>query len=123
MFPQELTQIFVTKEDTDILEMAPAAMMIVCAATPLITEQLIGSAYFQAIGKALPALFLTLTKQGMFLIPFILILPIRYDLDGIWMAFPISDVLATAVTLLFLRKAIKKLRVEEKNNTELVSTD
>ena len=123
MFPQELTQIFVTKEDTDILEMAPAAMIIVFAATPLITAQLIGSAYFQAIGKALPALFLTLTKQGMFLIPFILILPIRYDLDGIWMAFPISDILATAVTLLFLRKAIKKLRVEEKNNTELVQTD
>jgi putative MATE family efflux protein len=116
MFPLELTQIFVGKSDVEILEMTPKAMIIVFAATPLITAQLIGSAYFQAIGKALPALFLTLTKQGMFLIPFILILPMRYELNGIWMAFPISDVLATLVTLFFLRNAIQKLK---KTNKEL----
>lgn len=114
MFPLELTQIFVGKSDVEILEMTPKAMIIVFAATPLITAQLIGSAYFQAIGKALPALFLTLTKQGMFLIPFILILPMRYELNGIWMAFPISDVLATLVTLFFLRNAIQKLKNTDK---------
>ncbi|MDG1297898.1 MAG: MATE family efflux transporter [Saprospiraceae bacterium] len=114
MFPLELTQIFVGKSDVEILEMTPKAMIIVFAATPLITAQLIGSAYFQAIGKALPALFLTLTKQGMFLIPFILILPTRYELNGIWMAFPISDVLATLVTLFFLRNAIRKLKNTDK---------
>ena len=114
MFPLELTQIFVGKSDVEILEMTPKAMIIVFAATPLITAQLIGSAYFQAIGKALPALFLTLTKQGMFLIPFILILPMRYELNGIWMAFPISDVLATLVTLFFLRNAIRKLKNTDK---------
>lgn len=114
MFPLELTQIFVGKSDVEILEMTPKAMIIVFAATPLITAQLIGSAYFQAIGKALPALFLTLTKQGMFLIPFILILPMRYELNGIWMAFPISDILATLVTLFFLRNAIQKLKKTNK---------
>ena len=122
MFPLELTQIFVGKSDVEILEMTPKAMIIVFAATPLITAQLIGSAYFQAIGKALPALFLTLTKQGMFLIPFILILPMRYELNGIWMAFPISDVLATLVTLFFLRNAIRKLKnTNKKLQTEPIS--
>jgi len=98
--------------EREILAMTPKAMVIVFAATPLITAQLIGSAYFQAIGKALPALFLTLTKQGMFLIPFILILPLKYELKGIWLAFPVSDVLATIVTIAFLYKAIQKLKIE-----------
>lgn len=111
-FPLLMTQIFVGPAEQEILAMTPKAMVIVFAATPLITAQLIGSAYFQAIGKALPALFLTLTKQGMFLIPFILILPLKYELKGIWLAFPVSDVLATAVTIAFLYKAIQKLQIE-----------
>ncbi len=67
-----------------------------------------GAAYFQAIGKAKPALFLTLTKQGFFLIPFVLILPRFLGLDGIWYAFPISDVLAAAVTYAYLRMEMRK---------------
>jgi Na+-driven multidrug efflux pump len=86
--------------------------------------QLIGSAYFQAIGKALPALFLTMTKQGFFLIPFVLILPQFFGLDGIWYAFPVSDILAATVTFLYLRREIRKrldpMLVEEKAVVERV---
>ncbi|MBV6652988.1 MAG: hypothetical protein KI786_04485, partial [Mameliella sp.] len=73
-----------------------------------ITAQLVSSAYFQAIGKARPALFLTLTKQGFFLIPFVLILPLYFGLDGVWYAFPVSDVLAVAVTYGYLRYELNK---------------
>ena len=77
-------------------------------ATPVITAQLVGSAYFQAAGKALPALFLTLLKQGIFLIPLVYILPKFFGLNGVWYSFPIADILATVVTLLFLKVEVKK---------------
>ena len=74
------------------------------AITRLFTIQLIGAAYFQAIGKAIPALLLTLTRQGFFFIPLILILPMFYGELGVWMSFPSSDILATIVTAYYLNK-------------------
>jgi Na+-driven multidrug efflux pump len=82
-------------------------MRWVFAATPIIAIQLIGAAYFQAVGKAIPALLLTLTRQGLFFIPLILILPKYYGEFGVWMSFPISDILSTIVTGYFLRKEVK----------------
>ena len=91
-----------------VLEHTPLAMRMVFAATPVIALQLIGAAYFQAIGKAIPALLLTLTRQGFFFIPLIIILPIYLNEFGVWLSFPIADILATIVTGYFLRKEIKK---------------
>jgi Na+-driven multidrug efflux pump len=89
-------------------------MRWVFAATPIIALQLIGAAYFQAIGKATPALLLTLTRQGFFFIPLIFILPVFYGESGVWMAFPIADVLATIVTAYFLNREIKlNLNIEK----------
>ena len=84
IFSKQLVSLFTT--DPELLGRTPSALMLVFLATPLITTQLIGSAYFQAIGKALPALLLTMTKQGFFLIPLVLTLPLVYGLDGIWYA-------------------------------------
>lgn len=91
-----------------ILERTPNALRWVFAATPIIVIQLIGSSYFQAIGKAIPALLLSLTKQGFFLIPLILILPTYYGVWGVWISFPIADVLSTILTGYFLHKAVRK---------------
>ncbi len=90
-----------------VLEHTPNAMRWVFAATPIIALQLIGAAYFQAIGKAMPALLLTLTRQGFFFIPLALILPRFFGEFGVWISFPISDVLATLVTGYFLRREIR----------------
>jgi Na+-driven multidrug efflux pump len=91
-------------KDIELLSQTPSALRTVFLATPLITVQLVGAAYFQAIGKATPALFLTLTKQGFFLIPLVLILPNYFGLEGIWYAFPLADILAASVTYWYLRK-------------------
>jgi Na+-driven multidrug efflux pump len=98
-------------DDPFILKEAPKALLIVFFATPVILAQLVGAAYFQAIGRARPALLLTLTKQGFFLIPLVLILPEFYGVTGIWYAFPIADILSTVVTVIFLRKAMRELNV------------
>ncbi|MGY0391348.1 MATE family efflux transporter [Bizionia sp. KMM 8389] len=116
LFPEAITRLFTT--DASVIAQTPSAMRWVFAATPIIALQLIGAAYFQAVGKATPALLLTLTRQGFFFIPLILILPNFFGELGVWMSFPIADILATIVTGFFLQREIKKsLSVgEEKTN-------
>ena len=106
VFPEAITRLF-TDNEAVVLQ-TPPAMRWVFAATPIIALQLIGAAYFQAIGKAKQALLLTLTRQGFFFIPLIFILPLFYGELGVWIAFPISDVLATIVTGYFLNREIIK---------------
>jgi putative MATE family efflux protein len=106
LFQLPIVKVFTN--DAAILAETPFAMVIVFAATPIIALQLIGAAYFQAIGKAVPALLLTLTKQGFFLIPLLGILPLFFGIFGIWIAFPIADTLATIVTAYFLRRELQK---------------
>lgn len=125
LFPAEIAGLFLShKPDMSEVEMAtnafvlentPAAMRWVFAATPIIALQLIGAAYFQAIGKAIPALLLTLCRQGFFFIPLILILPNYLGELGVWISFPIADVLATLVTGYYLRKEINSTLVAAKN--------
>jgi putative MATE family efflux protein len=111
-FPETITKMFTT--DVDVLKQTPSAMRWVFAATPIIAVQLIGAAYFQAIGKAIPALLLTLTRQGFFFIPLILILPNFFGEWGVWVSFPIADVLATTVTAYFLnREVVRTLKPKE----------
>lgn len=105
-----LVSIFTT--DSALIANTTPALRLAFIATPLIAINLIGSAYFQAIGKAMPALLLTLTKQGFFLIPLILILPLFWGLNGIWISFPIADCGAAIVTYFFLKKQMRKLNVE-----------
>ncbi|MBM1105366.1 MATE family efflux transporter [Aurantibacter crassamenti] len=121
IFPVEIAALFLsTKEGLPAVELEinayvfehmPSAMRLVFAATPIIAIQLIGAAYFQAIGKAKPALFLTLTRQGIFFIPLILTLPNIYGEIGIWISFPLSDVLSTIVTGFYLKREIDKTLV------------
>ncbi len=111
VFPEFITRLFT--HDAEVIKQTPSAMRWVFAATPIIAVQLIGAAYFQAIGKATPALLLTLTRQGFFFIPLIFILPEFYGELGVWISFPIADVLATIVTAYFLNKEIKTHLIEE----------
>ncbi|MBT8288335.1 MAG: MATE family efflux transporter [Flavobacteriaceae bacterium] len=105
VFPEAITRMFTT--DAAVLEETPSAMRWVFAATPIIAVQLIGAAYFQAVGKAIPALLLTLTRQGFFFIPLIFILPRFFGELGVWIAFPVSDVLSTIVTAYYLNREVK----------------
>jgi len=104
--PEAIVSVFT--DDPQILATTPHYMRWVFAATPIIAIQLIGSAYFQAIGKAFPALMLTLTRQGFFFIPLIFILPHFFGELGVWISFPIADVLSTIVTGYFLNREIKR---------------
>jgi len=102
------SMVSVFSKESELINSSSGALRIVFLVTPLIAIQLIGSAYFQAVGKVMPALILTLTKQGLFLIPLVLILPSFFGLNGIWYSFPIADLLSTLVTWWFLRKEVRQ---------------
>lgn len=106
LFAENIAGVFTRDE----LVVATTAEVLtwVFLSTPIVGIQLIGSAYFQAIGKAIPALLLTLTRQGFFFIPLLFILPNYYGATGVWIAFPIAEVVATVVTAFFLYREVKK---------------
>lgn len=108
-FAEEIASLFTNNQE--LISKSSAVMVIIFLATPTLSIQLIGSAYYQSIGKALPALFLSLLKQGIFLIPLIFILPTYFGLNGIWYAFPIADVMTALINFLFLKKAVEKLNI------------
>ena len=88
---------------------APIALKIVFSLLPIVGIQLIGAAYFQAIGKALPALLLTLTRQAFFFIPLVFFFSYKMGILGVWISFPVSEFLAMIVTVYYLNREIKKL--------------
>ena len=111
IFAKPIVSVFTN--DVDVIAETPDALRWVFAATPIIALQLIGAAYFQAAGKAIPALLLTLSKQGFFLIPLVLILPNYFGIFGVWVAFPIADILSTIITAYFLRREMTTKLIEK----------
>lgn len=85
----------------------------------LVGMQVISSNFFSSIGKARLSFFLSLSRQVFFLIPTLLILPRFIGLDGIWYAMPLSDLLATVVSLTFLIHQFKLL--DEKHAGQLAA--
>ncbi len=112
IFTPQIIRIFTN--DQSLIEETIPALRITFIATPLIALQLISSAYYQAIGKSIPALLLTLTKQGFFLIPLLIILPNFFGLTGLWIAFPIADVSAALVCVGYLVYDNKRLLFRKK---------
>ena len=96
-------------KDEKLIKFAPNAIFWIFSSTPIIVFHLIPPSFYQAIGKAKPALFLTLIRQGVFLIPLVLILPRYFGIEGVWYSFPISDILSAIICYSFLKISTKKL--------------
>lgn len=83
---------------------------------PLIGIQMLGGGFFQAIGKATPTLLLTISRQVIFLIPALFLLPVFMGLTGKWIAVPVSDFLSIIVTVIWVSIEIKhfgKIKVSQ----------
>ena len=116
LFARQLISIFT--DETELIESTIYALRIVILATPTIGVQVIASGMFQALGKALPALFLSLLRQIIILIPLILVIPRFLGINGIWISFPLADLIAFAISLVFYLRELKifhsgELNVEE----------
>ncbi len=119
LFPSALVSFF-APGNKELLAMAVPAMRRFFLMVPIIGFQIVASNYFQATGQPKKAMILSMSRQVLFLIPLIIILPLFWGLDGIWFAPPISDVLSAAVTGTFFfldirRLDRKQLSVDEQN--------
>jgi putative MATE family efflux protein len=114
VFSPQIVSLFTN--DADLIERTTPALRAVFLATPLIAINLLGSAYFQAIGRAKPAFILSLSKQGFLLIPLIFLLPLQFGIYGIWFSFPIADVGAALITAVYLKHHFRKNPLEGKKD-------
>lgn len=103
-FAKEIILIFT--DDKALISLASVVIFWVFSAYPLLGIQQVSTSYFQAIGKAKPALWLTLSKQ-MVLIPSMFLFPIWFALDGLWYTFPVSEVTTTALAYFYFRKELQ----------------
>ena len=92
LFRAQLLQLF--SSDLQYLELGKNAIVIMLLGMPLVGLNVITSTLFQALGKARPAFLLSISRQLLFLIPAIIVLPDLYGLNGVWAAFPVADLLA-----------------------------
>lgn len=106
---------FFSKGDKELIEIGARALRIYLLMLPIVGFQIVNGAYFQSVGKPKQAVILTVTRQVLFLIPLILILPNFFLLDGVWIAVPISDFAAAILSGFFLYKEMKLLKKLEKN--------
>lgn len=106
-FPEYIAAMFT--DDKTLTELAVNGLRLSAPAFTLVGCQIVITNFFQSIGRAKLSIFLSLTRQLLFLIPALFILPRFWGLNGIWLSIPVSDVLAfitcILVFMLFLREA------------------
>lgn len=105
--------------DEELLKEAAHALRVMNLVVPIIGFQMITIGFFQSIGKAGISIFLSLTRQLLFLVPLLLILPNFFGLDGIWYSVPIADgtsaITAAIVLIYHMRKFKMRGKLENSN--------
>ncbi len=110
-FPGPIMRIFST--DAALVSQGTHAMKLVFIAFWLVGFHIVGSTIFQAIGKAVPTFILSTSRQILFLIPLIFILPRFFGINGIWLSFPVADTLSFMVTLVMVIPQMREFQRQQ----------
>ena len=94
--------------DEALLAMSAEGLRILTIGFPIVGFQMIGTNFFQCLGMVKKSIILSLSRQLLFLLPLIYILPLWMGSNGVWMSFPISDFLSAALTAILLRRLFRK---------------
>lgn len=94
--------------NTELINMAARGLRFVNFMLPVISLQIFGSTYFQAINKPVQAIILSLSRQVLLLIPLILILPLFFGVDGVFLAMTVSDFFACLISAILLHHYFHK---------------
>ncbi|WP_258359854.1 MATE family efflux transporter [Moorella sulfitireducens] len=111
IWPDEIAGLF-TKGDTTLTTMTASVMVVFFAMVFVVGFQIVCSQYFQAVGKAVKAAVLSLSRQVLFFIPLLLILPHIWGVNGVWLTAPIADGLSVLITAFFIFNEMKLLSRE-----------
>ena len=104
--PDIIVSIFTT--DKELIRLSAEGLRIVTIFFPIVGFQMVTSNFFQSIGMAGKAIFLSLTRQMLFLLPCLLILPHFFGAWGVWASMPVSDLAASIVAAIMLIAQFKK---------------
>jgi len=107
LFPVALMSLFST--DVELIRVGSSGMRLYLMMLPIIGFQVTVVGYFQATGKPRKSLFLSLSRQLLFLVPMLWILPSFLGLTGVWLAAPVSDLASAALTAIWLYNDLKEL--------------
>ena len=116
-FPYQIISLFGTGDQL-YFEFAVRFMRIFLFMVIANGVQVISSNFFSAIGKPVKGLVLSMTRQVIFLIPFILILPLFMGLDGILYAGPAADTIAFITTVILIRREMQQMKKLQQQNLE-----
>ena len=105
-FPEAAVGIFT--HDKELVELSAKALRINVLVFPIVGFQMIATNFFQSLGMVRKSVILSLSRQILFLLPLLYVLPLWFGANGVWMSFPISDALATLLTVFMLGRLFKK---------------
>ncbi|MBU3182412.1 MATE family efflux transporter [Clostridium psychrophilum] len=117
LFAKQLIGMFVGN-NIDLINLGARGLKIDLMFLPILGFQILGASYFQAINEAKTSMLLSILRQVIVLIPLILVLPLFFKLDGLWLSQPSADLIATALTAYFLYKSIEKFKSIKSNGTD-----
>ena len=111
LIPEPCARLFTT--DPDLIEKAVHGIRINMIVFPLIGSQAVITNFFQSIGKAKISIFLSLSRQMIFLLPLLIVLPPFFGVDGVWAALPTSDAVAFVVTWIVMIRYMRRIKSRE----------
>lgn len=99
--------------DAELKDISANALRIMLSMFPLVGYQIVVTNLCQCIGYANKAIFLSLSRQLLFLIPFLIVFPLFLDINGVWWSMPASDFISTVVAFFMIRSILNKLGKDE----------
>lgn len=105
--PEAIARMFM--QDESQIRCAVNCLKITTITFWMVGFQVVATNFFQSLGMATKSIFLSLTRQILFMIPLLMILPPRFGLDGVWAAYPISDFVATVVAGCMLAWQLRRI--------------
>lgn len=115
VFPYQCARLFTT--DQTLINLSIRAMQISMLAFPVVGCQMVITNFFQSIGKAKISIFLSLSRQMLFLLPLLIVLPRFIGLDGVWISLPTADVIASVTAVFMIIRYMKKFKKQNKSMT------
>lgn len=114
-FPQIMVSIFTN--DKELIGIAAGGMRIVFLTFPIIGFQMVTANFFQSIGMPGKSIFMSLSRQLLFLLPCLLILPYFWGINGIWYSMPISDAISSILAAILLFRQLKFFKENNLDNS------
>ena len=111
LFPGAAVSMFTN--DAELKGLAVHGMRLMNFTFPIIGFQIISTNLFQCLGMVRKSVFLSLSRQLIFLLPALYLLPLAFDIEGVWLSYPVSDVFAFTCTVILVIRLIRQLERSE----------